>query len=329
MNRSRSNPWPWIILAMGAVFGVGLIGIIMIGLIVGDGGAGQRVGLIQFYGPIADVDGGGLLSSTRGAQDFIEDVEAATEDATIKAVVLRINSPGGSAAASQEMYEAVRRLRLKKPVVCSMGDVAASGGYYIAAGCNKIYANPSTITGSIGVITQLMNFQELFKKVGLNETTIKSGKFKDAGSPTRPLTPEERQLFQSMLMSIYHQFVDDVTAGRKEATEGKLTRARVLQLADGRVYTGKQAKGNGLVDELGGLHKAIEAAGKLGGIQGKPRVHKYGDGGGLGSIFGASAEQAALQGVTQAGAAAGNAFAAELARQLKTEAARPAQPQLR
>lgn len=327
MKRSSSNPWPWIILALAAVLGVGLMGLVMIAAVVGEGG--PRVGLIQFYGPIADVDGGGLLSAARGAQDFIEEVDAATENSAIKAVVLRINSPGGSAAASQEMYEAVRRLRAKKPVVCSMGDVAASGGYYIAAGCNKIYANPSTITGSIGVITQLMNFQELFKKVGLSEATIKSGKFKDAGNPTRPLTAEERKLFQTMLMSIYYQFVDDVTAGRKEATKGRLTRDKVLELADGRVYTGMQAKQNGLIDELGGLHNAINAAAKLGGIQGKVKIHKYGSGGGLGSILGASAEQAALQGVTQAGAAAGSAFATELTRQLKTETSQPAQPQLR
>jgi len=328
MNQRRSATWPWVVLGLGGVAFFLLAGLVMIGMVAGESGT-ARVGLIQFYGPIADVSGGGLLSSTRGAQDFIAEVEKATEDTSIKAVVLRINSPGGSAAASQEMYQAVLRLRAKKPVVCSMGDVAASGGYYIAAGCNKIYANPSTITGSIGVITQLMNFQELFKKIGLSEATIKSGKFKDAGNPARPLTAEERQLFQSMLMSIYYQFVDDVTSGRKEATKGKLTRARVLQLADGRVYTGVQAKANGLVDETGGLHDAIAAAGKLGGISGKPKVYKYGAGGGLSGLLGASAEQAAMEGVSKAGAAAGNAFAAELTERLKTEASQPARPQLR
>ncbi|HEX8835229.1 MAG TPA: S49 family peptidase, partial [Abditibacteriaceae bacterium] len=166
---------------------------------------------------------------------------------------------------------------------------------------------------SIGVISQFMNYKDLFKKVGLDTATIKSGKFKDAGNPARDLTPEERQLFQQMINDVYQQFIDDVAAGRK----GKLTRAQLLKLADGRVYTGRQAKNNKLIDHLGGLQDAIAAAAKRGGISGEPKVKEFGSGGLFGSMFGAEAESAVAQSVASAGAAAGDAAGKALVQSLQ------------
>ncbi|HVF11207.1 MAG TPA: signal peptide peptidase SppA [Abditibacteriaceae bacterium] len=305
--------------------------------VVVSGGAplGPRVGLIELSGPISDEGARGILGggSQGGARQFIEDVEVARKDPTITAVVVRINSPGGSAAASQEMYAALRRLRLDKPVVCSMGDFAASGGYYVAAACDKIYANPSTLTGSIGVISGFMNFRELFDKLGIESDTIKSGKFKDAGNPARPLTPEERQLFKSMIMNVYSQFVGDVVAGRKGPTRGKLTTVAVRKLADGRVYTGQQAKANGLVDEIGGLHDAVQAAAKMGDIAGVPKVKEIGSSGLLSGLLGASDNSAAARSVAEisgaVGAAAGKAFAASVLQSLQAESQQQSRPQAR
>jgi protease-4 len=245
---------------------------ILIGAAVGGADSGSslnpRVGLVELSGAIMDEGAGSLIGGrTRGARDVIKALEAARKDDSIKAVVIRINSPGGSAAASQEMFNAVRRLKADKPVVCSMGDVAASGGYYVAAACDSIYANGSTLTGSIGVISQFVNYSYLFQKGWLGQETVKSGQFKDAGNPSRPLTPAERQLFQAMVMNVYGQFVNDVLEGRK----GKLTRAQLLKLADGRVYTGLQAKNNKLIDAIGGLHEAVREAARLGNIKASPR----------------------------------------------------------
>lgn len=320
MQRNRRTPWVWVIISLFLLAVIGGIGLLFILVAVSGSGVGKQVGVIELSGAISDEGARGLLGGRpSGAREFIEDVERARRDKSIKAVVIRINSPGGSAAASQEMYQAVLRLKQKKPVLCSMGDVAASGGYYVASGCEKIYANGSTLTGSIGVISEFMNFQGLLGKVGIAPDIIKSGKFKDAGNPARALTPEERQLFQSMIMNVYNQFVDDVVAGRKTATAGKLTRADVLKLADGRVYTGLQAKENRLIDEIGGLHEAVEAAGRLGGIKGMPKVKNYSRGGLFGSLAGADAESAVTQEVTTLSESAGAAFMAGQLKQLKAE----------
>jgi protease-4 len=213
------------------------------------------------------------------------------------------------------MFQAVRRLGAEKPVICSMGDVAASGGYYVAAACDKIYANGSTLTGSIGVISQFVNYGELFRKVGLDETTVKSGRFKDAGNPTRPLTPAERALFQQMIGDVYQQFTADVLVGRQKPTGGKLTRQKLLALADGRVYTGRQAKASLLVDENGGLYDAIQEAGKLGKLPGKPNVRNLSSGGGLGSLLGASSRGS----LDSIGQTLGQAFARGAVSQIKSE----------
>ena len=314
------------------VFALGM-GFIALAVNGGDSTAGPRVGLVELTGPIADSGSGSAFSRVPGARDVIEDLDRAGRDTAIQAVVLRINSPGGSPSASQEMYRAVKKLAQKKPVICSMGDVAASGGYYVAAACDEIYANESTITGSIGVITQLLNYQALAKKLGLETQTLKSGEFKDAGNPARPLTPRERQLFQALIRDIYNQFVDDVAAGRK-GKNGKLTRARVLQLADGRVYTGRQAKANGLIDKLGGLEEAVDAAAQKAGMTGEPKVKNLSKGGGLGSLLSAESSidrnltSAASSAATAVGDAAGRAFVERLKQEGRTDAASLA-PQMR
>ncbi len=314
-RKSGFGIWPW--LALLALLVVGIAGFRIVSLLKPDA-VQPSVGLIEVSGAISDAGASTLLGGTAGgARQFIRQTEAAREDKQIKAVLIRINSPGGSASASQEMYEAVMRLRKEKPVICSMGDVAASGGYYTAAACDKIYANRATTTGSIGVITSLLNYQELFAKIGLDQATIKSGKFKDAGNPARPLTPEERQLFQQLIDNLYNQFIDDIVAGRKEATGGTLTREKLLKLADGRVYSGEQAAKNGLIDETGDLYTALLFARKKAGLpEDAPVTPLSGGGGGLLSLFGASTQSSA-EGLSQG---AGAAFARGAMNEFKSEA---------
>jgi protease-4 len=185
-----------------------------------------------------------------------------------RAVVIRIDSPGGGVAASQEIYEAIKKFRAesKKKVVVSMGSVAASGGYYVACAADKIFANPGTITGSIGVIAEWYNYGDLLRWAKLESVVIKSGTFKDAGSGTRPLTEEEKAYFQNLISNMYNQFVSAVAGSRK------MKEADVRKLADGRVYTGQEAKSDGLVDEIGTYQDAITEAAKLAGITGSPKV---------------------------------------------------------
>lgn len=331
MNRKRSTPWAWIIGSSIFLFLIAIIGMSFIGAVVGGSVKSDHVALINFYGEISDTEGGKLFGA-RGSRDFIADLDAARVDKSVKAVVLRINSPGGSAAASQELYQAIRRLRAEKPVVCSMGDAAASGGYYMAAACTKIYANPATLTGSIGVISQFMNAESLLKKLGIQGNTFKSGKFKDAGSPFRQLRPDERQLFQAMIGDIYQKFVSDVVDGRKAATKGKLTRAELLKIADGRVLTGRQAKQKLLIDELGGLYEAVAEAGKLGGIQGKPKVRAVSGGSGLGGLIGSEASTPA-SGFSAFAQSIGSSFALGFTKtflnEVRQDASTPAMPQAR
>ena len=302
------------------IFTIAGVGLSLVGAAFGSANenvVGERIGVIELSGAISDEGASGVLGgSTGGARDIIEQIDKARKDKTIKAVVIRVNSPGGSAAASQEMFNAVQKLKATKPVVCSMGDLAASGGYYVAAACDTIYANGSTLTGSIGVISQFLNYGALFRRVGLDETTIKSGKFKDAGNPSRPLTLQERQLFQAMINDVYRQFVDDIAKGRK----GKLTRAQIVKLADGRVYTGSQAQKLKLVDKIGGLSDAIAEAAKRASLSGEPNVKYMNSRGGLlGSLLGSSGESSAASLTGEVGSAAGEAFARSLIQQLKSD----------
>lgn len=222
---------------------------------------GDKVALIPLNGVIADAGQAGLMLSAGISPGLVRGyLSRAENDARVKAVVLRINSPGGSAGASQEIADEIRHFREKtgKPVVVSMGDIAASGGYYISLYADRIVANPATLTGSIGVISQFIYIDGLLEKLGLEMETFKAGKHKDMG--IRPLTDEQRRIVQQTTDQIYNQFVAAVAEGRG------LPRQRVLEIATGQVYTGSTALEIGLVDELGGLNRALELAADLVGV---------------------------------------------------------------
>ncbi len=230
--------------------------------------AGPAVAIVEINGPIVN----GRASSTTfnqvaAAEDILEMLDHARRDPEVKAVVLHINSPGGGVVASDRIYQALQTLH--KPIVVVMEDVAASGGYYIAAGADYIFANPHTLTGSIGVISTFPEAKELFDKLGIHFTVIKSGEAKDFGSPYRPMTPEERAYWEQIIQEAYDGFVQIVAQGRGMSEE------EVRALADGRVYTGQQAVKLGLVDELGYLDDGIAKAAHLGGIEDVPRVIRY------------------------------------------------------
>jgi protease-4 len=212
---------------------------------------GEKVGVIEINGVITE------------AQDTIRNLKRFREDESIKAIVIRINSPGGAVGPSQEIYREIKKTSATKKVVASMGTIAASGGYYIAAGADGIMANPGTITGSIGVIMGFTNYEELLKKIGLLPIVIKSGKYKDIGSPVREMKAEEQKILQDFAKKIHDQFIMDIVAGRKMQT------ADVKSLADGRIFTGEESQKLGLVDRLGNYEDAIEWAGRMGGIEGK------------------------------------------------------------
>jgi len=185
------------------------------------------------------------------------------EEKRIKAIVVRIDSPGGAVGPSQEIMREIEKTRKKKKVVASLGTVAASGGYYVACAADLIMANPGTATGSIGVIMKLVNIEDLIKKLGIDFYSVQAGELKDLGSPFRPITPAERAVLQNLLDDIHQQFIVDIARNRKLSVE------KVKKLADGSVYTGQKAKELGLVDEIGNYEDAVEKAGRLGGIKGK------------------------------------------------------------
>lgn len=203
----------------------------------------------------------GVILDSKKISDQLEEFE---ESPDIKAIVLRVDSPGGAVAPSQEIYEDLKRAT--KPIVVSMGNVAASGGYYIAMAGKKIFANPGTITGSIGVIMEFANLEKLYEWAKVKRYAIKTGKFKDVGSETRAMTDDERNLLQEMMFNVLSQFKAAVASGRK------MQNSKVDEIADGRIFSGEQAKRLGMIDELGGIHEAIAAAAKLGGITKKPKV---------------------------------------------------------
>ena len=212
---------------------------------------------------VAVVDIRGIIS---GSDETIKLIHAYRDDPNIKAIVIRINSPGGSVAPVQEIYSELQKI--EKPIVASMGGSAASGGYYVACAADTIFANPGTLTGSIGVIMQFTQLKGLYDKVGLGHQVIKSGDFKDTGSPFRDLTKQERAVLQSTVDDVYNQFVDTIFEARGDL----LTRAEIVELADGRIYSGRQALDSKLLDQLGNLPDAIKTAAELAGIEGKPKV---------------------------------------------------------
>jgi protease-4 len=220
-------------------------------------GTAGTVALIELNEPIVS------------SQQIVQQLKKYRENANIRAIVLRVDSPGGGVSASQEIYEEVKKTReYGKPIVVSMGSVAASGGYYVSIGASRIVANPGSITGSIGVISQFMHINALLDKIGVTSTTIKSGKLKDAGSPLRKPNEEDKKYFQEMVDDIYDQFVSAV------AKERKLDKALVKKYADGRVFTGRKAYELKLIDTLGTYQDAIKIAAQLAQVYGTPRVVK-------------------------------------------------------
>ena len=221
---------------------------------------GPRVGVVELKGTV----GGG----ERGidADKVVKLLRKYDRDDDVRAVVVRIDSPGGEVAPSQEIYSALRNLRKKKKVVASLGNLAASGGYYIAAAADQIYASPGTLTGSIGVIWTHFNVRGLLEAVKIEETTIKAGKYKDTLSPYRPLNELDREELQAISEDTYGQFIRDVAEGRG------LKEEEVRKLAEGRIYTGRRAKDLRLVDELGGFQDAVAKAWQLAGQSGEPRM---------------------------------------------------------
>lgn len=264
MSTSNSSKWFWGIF-LSLVF-VGLVFVAVSFIIFasalkrGGGeyissGSGDKIAVVE----INDV----IMSSEK----TVEQIKKFREDKSIKAIILRINSPGGGVAASQEIYEEVKRTRESgKIIVVSMGSIAASGGYYIAVGSSLIIANPGTLTGSIGVIAQFISIKDLAEKLGISQTTIKSGSLKDAGSPFKQMNDSDKAYFQDVVDNSFIQFLDVV------ALERKMDKETLLKYANGRVFTGLQAKDYGLIDSLGTFEDAIRITSNMAGIEGEPRI---------------------------------------------------------
>lgn len=225
--------------------------------LIGKGGdfyLAEKIGVLPVDGVITD------------SQTIIEQLHKFKKNSKVKAIVVRIDSPGGGVGPAQEIYEEIKKVRTEKKVVASIGSIGASGGYYVACACDKIVANAGAITGSIGVIVEYANFEELLGKIGLKGIVLKSGKYKDILSPLRDITEEERSLIQGVVDDIHSQFVSAVAEARR------LDKAQVEAIADARIFTGAQAKKIGLIDELGNFHDAVNMAAKMAGMEGEPEL---------------------------------------------------------
>ncbi|MCG8685687.1 MAG: signal peptide peptidase SppA, partial [Desulfobacterales bacterium] len=256
---SRRHPFLFFMMVMASLGTIVFLGITLIVIVstrimaAGPSYAASQgnIGIVEVSGPI--------LSSKK----IIEDIRDFREDDDIRAIILRVESPGGGIGPSQEIYRELIKTRQAKRVIASMGSVAASGGYYIAAAAERIVANPGTITGSIGVIMEYANLMEVAKKIGISPVTIKSGEFKDIGSPLRELRDKEKKLLQELVDELHLQFVTDAARARNLKVE------EMAKLADGRIYTGQTALKLKLVDRLGNLDDSVRWAGELAGIEGE------------------------------------------------------------
>jgi protease-4 len=243
-------------------FTLGLVALIVLssvfGRFISDGGLDNgkgKIAMVEISGQIFD------------SKDIVRQISKYRRDDDIKAILLRIDSPGGAVAPSQEIYDEVLRVRADKKIIyASMGSLAASGGYYIAVAADRIFANPGTLTGSIGVIMAFGNAEKLMEKIGLEPQVVKSGKYKDVGSPARKMSAEERIYLQRVVNDVHQQFVDAVAQGRNISTK------EARKLADGRIFTGRQALKLKMVDEMGGLEDVIAKLGEAAGIEGRPKV---------------------------------------------------------
>lgn len=250
------------VLATAAILGAIFFGVLMLTYTL----TGNKAASLSVVGSdrvaLVKIEGVLLLSDT-----IVDELQSYAEDSSIKAIVIRIDSPGGGVVPSQEIYNAVKNIKKDgKKVIVSMGSVAASGGYYIAAAADKIVANPGTLTGSIGVKMEFANLEKLLEKIGVRGMVVKAGEYKDIASPYREMTKEETKLLQDVIDDVHNQFIKAVAEGRG------LTETEVRTIADGRIFTGQQALGLKLVDQLGDLKDSIDVAGGLVGIKGKPTI---------------------------------------------------------
>ena len=261
--KRKFSPLTLVLILSGVFFAVFMLvsGIVFMASPSGKPGPSSAGGSIFGGGTVGVVELNGVIMDSK---KILQKLENFADEDSVKAIVVRLNSPGGAVGPSQEIYEAVRAY--KKPLVVSMGTVAASGAFYIAMGSKKIYANPGTLTGSIGVIMEFLNLKDLYQWAKIHRYSIKTGKYKDAGAEYRDMAPEERALLQEMLQDVLGQFKKAVQTGRK------LSPAQVDAIADGRIMSGAQAKGYKLVDELGTLQDAVNEAARLAKIKGKPTV---------------------------------------------------------
>jgi protease-4 len=263
-----------VLFLVGLLF-LGLLGFLIINAFQGaEKAPAGNVAVINVTGTIMQGAGSDILGSAQAnSTEIMRQINKAKDDEAIKALVLKVNSPGGSSAASDAIYQELKKFKQEtnRPVVVSMGDMAASGGYYVSALADQIYANPATITGSIGVIMNFNNLEELYDKLGVENITLKTGEHKDIGSPTREMTEEEKEILNNLIGDVYDRFVNIVAQGRD------LSEEKVRELADGRIYNGSQAKEANLVDEQGTFYDAVDTAAKLANIEGEPKLVHYGE----------------------------------------------------
>ena len=275
----RRRRWPFIV---GGLVALGLVGLAVVAIVVVlavgatgpptdtavydeeyvSGEGPEKITVVPVVGTIASAESSvGGVQPTATPEGLADALRQAADDPSVRAVVLEVNSPGGGVTASDEMHQSILDFKRNTdmPVVVSMGDVAASGGYYISTAADRIVANETTLTGSLGVIFQLTNFSEAADKYGISQVVIKSGKFKDIGNSFREMKPEEREIFQSLVDESYAEFVEVISEGRG------LPEDRVREIADGRIYSGSQAKELGLVDSFGGLDEAAAIAAERAG----------------------------------------------------------------
>lgn len=261
MSEQRSRTWLWVLLGCGAFFVLLIAVLTLVGLAAGRhnsdfAGFGDKIGVVDLEGVIIE------------PQTMVHDLKEFADDDSVKAIIIHINTPGGGAAASQEIYSEVKRIRdeKKKKIVSSVESVGASGGYYVASGTEKIYANPASIVGSIGVISQWFNYEDLLKWAKLKDVTFKAGALKDTGNPAREMTPEEKAYFQSLIDDMHQQFIRAVADGRKIKFQD------VQKIADGRVWTGQQALDMHLIDQIADFRTAVLDTAKSAGISGEPTL---------------------------------------------------------
>jgi len=231
----------------------------------------EKVAVVRLEGPIemSSPEGGLISSQSTSPREFENQLEKATEDSSIKAIVLYVNTPGGSVVATEEMARAVKEARSKKPVVSWLGEIATSGGYYVASASDHIVADPATITGSIGVISIFPEYSELLEKIGVNMTVIKGGRYKDFSTGYRPMKEEEREMMEELVNSTYRLFIQEVAKNRN------LSKEYVKGVAQGRIYSGTRAVEINLADETGSFDRAVEKAADMGGIEGEPKLVTY------------------------------------------------------